>query len=92
MSGRQKAENPRKKAKDLVELALNDGATDKERLTAMVTLVKLIKKYDLLSSQFDALPDHETIKAATDIFERITDPDLVDAFKKIAGKFKRQRR
>ena len=85
-------ENPRKTAQGLIELALDKSTTDKERLNAMVGAVTLIKKYDLLSSQFDALPDHETIKAATDIFERITDPDLVDAFKKIAGKFKRQRR
>ena len=85
-------ENPRKTAQGLIELALDKSTTDKERLNAMVGAVTLIKKYDLLSSPLDALPDNETIKAVTDIYERVTDPELLGAFKKIAGKFGKRRR
>jgi hypothetical protein len=86
--------NQRQRVKDLVELAVDEGTPDKERLAAALKAVTLIHKHDLLASPFDGLLDNsnETIQAATDIFSRLTDPDFVKSVKKVGSRFRRIRR
>ena len=86
--------NARQKAKDLIELALEENGDDKERIAAAMKALRIIRKYDLLSSPLDGLlsSDNETIKAATSIFEKLTDPDLVSSVKKISSRISQARR
>lgn len=91
--------NLRQKARDLVELAADERTPDKERLAAAMKAVALIRKHDLLSSPLDAIigsVDNETIQetvsAAKTIYDRLTDPDLIDSFRKLTRKKKRSRR
>jgi hypothetical protein len=86
--------NPRQKAKDLIELASDIHTSDKERLSAAIKAVQLIRKHDLLASPLDGLLDNhdETIRAATNVFQTLTDPTLVGNLKKVAGRFNRRRR
>jgi hypothetical protein len=86
--------NARQKARDLIELALEENGDDKERIAAAMKALRIIRKYDLLSSPLDGLlsSDNETVKAATSIFEKLTDPDLVNSVKKISGRISQARR
>lgn len=86
--------NRRQKAKDLIELATNEGTPDKERIAAAVRAVGLIKKYDLLSSPLDVMfdVDNETAAAVGSILNVVTDPGLIDSVKKISERFTRKRR
>jgi len=83
----------RQKVKDLIKLALDGDNNDNERMAAALRAVKIIDKYDLLSSPLDGLlsSDNETVQAATDIFSRITDPSLVRSVRKIADQVGRAR-
>jgi len=83
----------RRKAKDLIELAVDDSTTDKERLAAAMQAIKLIRKHDLLASPLDGLIDSEdeTVKAAHSIFETLTDPKLRKDVERIANRFRRRR-
>lgn len=72
---------PRQKVKDLIELALDGGGADKERVSAAMKALRIIRKYDLLAGPLDA---------ATDVFSRITDPGLVDSVKKIVNQIRRR--
>lgn len=83
----------RQRAKDLIELALDEGAPETERLSAAVKAVKLIRKYDLLSSPLDLLSsENETINAVKGIFETLSDPKLVKNVKKVGERFSGRRR
>jgi hypothetical protein len=86
--------NARQKVKDLIELACDETGNDKERVAAAMKAVRIIRKYDLLASPLDGLleSDNETIKAATSIFEKLTDPDLVSSVKKISSRISQARR
>jgi len=86
--------NARQKARDLIELALEENGDDKERIAAAMKALRIIRKYDLLSSPLDGLlsSDNETVKAATSIFEKLTDPDLVNSVKKISSRISQARR
>lgn len=79
--------NERQKAKDLVELACDDGTNEKERLAAAINAIKLIRKYGLLDSPFDGIleSNNEGIKAAATVLERLSDPELVGSLKKVLG-------
>lgn len=82
------------KARDLVELAVNEETPDKERLVAAMAACKLIKKYGLLDSPIDGLlggVDNESIQAASTILNIFTDPALTSSIKKIASQFKKKR-
>lgn len=83
----------RKKARDLIRLALDEKTTEDERIAAALRAVKLIDKYDLLRSPIDGLleSDNETVSAAASIFERITDPELVRSIKTVSAGIKRVR-
>jgi hypothetical protein len=84
----------RQKARDLIELAAREDTPEKERVSAAVKAVALIRKHDLLSSPLDVMSeiDNDTVRAATSIFEKLTDPDLVDSVKHIGSALKRGRR
>jgi hypothetical protein len=83
----------RQKARDLIELALDESTTDEERISAAMKAAKLIRKHDLLSSPLDGLldSDNETVQAASNIFEVLTDPKLAKSVKKVADQFRRRR-
>jgi hypothetical protein len=60
----------REKAKSLIELAANKGATVEERQTAAIQACALIRKNDLLASPIDALDglfDKDDVDAATEL-------------------------
>jgi hypothetical protein len=90
----RKMSNARQKARGLVELAMNDGTTEKERLSAAIKAVGLIHKHDLLASPLDGLLDNsdETVQAATHVFNALTNPDLTKNLKKVADRFRRSTR
>jgi hypothetical protein len=81
--------NYRQKAKDLVKLAVDERTPEKERLSAMVAVVKLIHQHDLLSSPLDGLlnTDNETVQAAATLFGQVTSPDFIDSVKRVARGF-----
>jgi hypothetical protein len=85
--------NNRQRAKDLLELAFDDGAPEPERLSALVKAGKLIVKYDLLSSPLSFLDsENETLQAAKGVFETLSDPTLMKNLKKIGGRLGSNRR
>ena len=86
--------SPRQKAKDLIELAADIHTSQEERMSAAVKAVALIRKHDLLAHPLDGFLDtnDETVQAATNIFEALTDPKLVGSLKKVAGRIGRRRR
>lgn len=80
----------RQKARDLIELAVNEGTTDKERVTAAMQAVKIIRTHDLLASPLDFIDsENETVSAAKSILEVLTDPKLTANVKKVASRFRR---
>ena len=85
--------NARQKARDLIELASDVHNDDKERISWAMKACSLIRKHDLLASPLDGLldSDNETVQAATSIFEKLTDPELVRSVKKIGGRLGRRR-
>ena len=78
----------REKARGLVKLALDESAGEKERINAAMRCVKLINKYNLLASPLDGLldSDNETVSAAANIVQALTNPMLVDSVKKVGRK------
>jgi len=75
----------RKKAHDLIELAVDENTPKEERLAVAFNAAKLIHKYDLLASPLDELlgSENETIRAASTVLDRITDPDFISSVKTI---------
>lgn len=83
----------RQRAKDLIELALDEGASEAERLSAALKAAKLIRKYDLLSSPLDLIEsENETIQAVKGIFETLSNPKLVKNVKKVGERLGVRRR
>lgn len=81
----------RQKVKDLIELACDEGNEDGERTAAAMRAVKLIRKYNLLSSPFDLLDgNNEVVQAAKSIVEAL--PDFADNARKIVREVGRMRR
>jgi hypothetical protein len=82
----------RQKARDLIELAVDERTPEKERLSAAVKAVALIRKHDLLASPLDMLSgENETVQAAKSILEVLTDPKLTKNVKKVAERFRHRR-
>lgn len=83
---------PRQKARDLIELAADERTPEKERLSAAIKAVALIRKHDLLASPLDGILDggDETVQAAKSIFDTLTDPKLRNNVKKVADRFRRR--
>lgn len=84
----------RKKARDLIELAVDENTPKEERLAAAFNAAKLIHKYDLLASPLDELlgSENETIRAASTVLDRITDPAFIDSVKTIGRGLSRRER
>ncbi len=62
--------DPRQKAKDLIELAADGRGSDKERASAAVKAVALIRKHDLLTipdSPFTGLFDNELVQEVSEL-------------------------
>lgn len=74
--------DPRQKALDLIELALDPGATDEERRTAAVRAVKFIDDYDLLSRPFEG---NKTVQATIDVLDKLADPSIRDGIRTIGS-------
>jgi hypothetical protein len=86
-------EERRRKAKNLIELALDESTTDEERNNASMRAIKLIRKYDLLSSPLDGvLEGNETVQAIRGIVETITGPKFKGDLRKVATAADRFRR
>ncbi len=85
---------PRQKARDLVALAADEATPEKERLNAALRVVKLIHKYDLLSSPLDMLDgsNNEMVQAGKTILETLTNPTFMGSVKKVASKVSKRRR
>lgn len=83
--------NQKQRARDLIELAVDDRTPEKERLAAAVKAVTLIRQHDLLASPFDGLSESgsETVRAATKIVEKLTDPDLISSARKMMDEVRR---
>lgn len=69
----------RKKAKDLLKLAV--GSKGEERDTALIQLDLLVDKYDLLSA------GGKPINVAADLLEKLTSPDFMEGVANRAEKF-----
>ena len=82
-------EDPRQKALDLIDLALDEGTTVEERRTAAMQAVKFIDRNDLLTRPFEG---NETVQAAMNVAETLTNSDLVGNVKKLFDEVKRRRR
>jgi len=86
----------RQKAKDLINLALDESAkgNEKERIVAAFKALKIISDNGLLNSPLDGImqSDNETVQAAASIFEKLTDPAFVKSVKKVASGFGRGKR
>jgi len=82
----------RQKAKDLIAKAIDVRTPENERAATMVAAVNLIHKHDLLSSPLEGLlPNNETVRAATSIFEHVANPDFVSSVKHLARSFSGRR-
>lgn len=75
--------DPRQRALDLIELALDENTTVDERRSAALKAVKHIDRHDLLT------PDNrnDTVSAVSSVVDTITDPDFVGRVKTIADAF-----
>jgi len=84
--------DPRQRAIDLIELALDEGTTLDERRNAAVKAVKYIDKHELLASPLDELlgSQNKTVRAASTVLDRIMDPEFVDSVKTIGQQFIRR--
>jgi len=87
----------RAKAKSLIELATNDGATAEERSAAAVRAIKIIQKYKLLdATPLDGILENETVRAVKTVADKLADPELMgglkELFKQAGAVAARQRR
>lgn len=84
----------RQKARDLIELAHDKSTSEDERVSAALRAVGLIRKHDLLASPLDDLlgSKNETIRAASTVLDKLTDPDFIDSVKTIGGQVASARR
>ncbi len=79
--------DPRETVKDLIELACDaTGENDKERNSAAMKAVKMIRKYDLLDSPLDRIADNEYVQAARAIFGAFNDPNVKKVRDRVIGK------
>lgn len=81
--------DPRQKALDLIELALDESTTEDERRSAAVKAVKFIDKYDLLRRPFEG---NKTIQAAMNVADALADTGLVSDLKTLWGQAAEVRR
>ena len=90
----------RAKAKSLITLALDGGATTEERSSAAIRAIKIIQKYELLDlSPIDGILENETVRAVKTVADKLADPELMGGLKElfkqagaVAAAAKRRRR
>jgi hypothetical protein len=89
-------EEKREQVKQLITLALNEGATPEERNSTAVRAIKIIRKYKLLdSTPLDGVLENETVRAVKTVADKLIDPELVSGIKELfkqAGAAGRRRR
>jgi hypothetical protein len=84
----------RQKAKDAVRLAVDKRTPDNERFAAALAACEIIERYSLLDSAVESLldgVDNEAVRAAGDIFQRLSDPAFVRSVKQVGRAFTRER-
>lgn len=70
----------REKAKDLIRLALDEGAADEERRSTAVRAIKIIQKYKLLDlTAVDGVLEHPIARAVKTVADTLADSDFTDA-------------
>jgi hypothetical protein len=75
-------EEKRELAKNLITLALDEGATSEERSSTAIRVIKIIRKYKLLDTPpLDGILENDTVRAVKTVADRLADPDLVGSIK-----------
>jgi len=74
------SEDPRQTALSLIDLALDDGATEAESRSAAVKAVKLIDKHDLLAGS-----ENDTVRVISTAVGTVM--EAIDSVKKTADQF-----
>lgn len=84
---------PRETAQKLIRLAVDPGAAENERIVAAVKAVGVINEHGLLDSPLESVGDllrsaegKGAARAASKLYEVLTDPDIAAALKGISGK------
>jgi hypothetical protein len=82
-------EERRELAKNLIKLALDEGATSEERNSTAVRAIKIIRKYKLLDlAPIDGVLDHPAVRAAKTVADKLSDPEFTDGLKELFGQVK----
>ena len=77
-------EEKRELARNLITLALDEGATEEERSSTAVRAIKIIRKYRLLDlTPIDGVLDHPTVRAAKTVADKLADPEFTDGLKEL---------
>jgi len=77
-------EEKRELAKNLIVLALDEGATDGERSSTALRAIKIIRKYKLLDlTPIDGVLDHPAVRAAKTVADKLADPEFTDGLKEL---------
>ena len=77
-------EEKRAKARSLITLALDDGATAEERSSAAIRAIKIIQKYKLLdATPLDGILENETVRAVKTVADKLADPELMGGLKEL---------
>jgi hypothetical protein len=82
-------EEKRELAKNLITLALDEGATSEERNSTAVRVIKIIRKYKLLDTPpLDGILENDTVRAVKTVADKLTDPEFTSGLKVLGGLFK----
>lgn len=74
----------RAKVRDLITLALDEGATAEERNSTAVRAIKIIRKYKLLDlTPVDGVLDHPAVRAAKTVADKLADSEFTDSLKEL---------
>jgi len=77
-------EEKRELAKNLIVLALDEGATTEERNSTAVRAIKIIRKYKLLDlTPIDGVLDHPAVRAAKGIADTLADSEFTGNLKEL---------
>ena len=76
----------RSKAKQCIAMAMDKSATEAERFAHAMRAAAIIHEHELLDSPMESVMDsidNETVRAAGDIFSRLTDPAFVRSARRV---------
>jgi hypothetical protein len=72
----------RTKARGLIEIALDKGATSEERNSSAMLAIKVIRKYKMLDpTPLDGILEHDTVRAVKTVADKLTDPEFTGGLK-----------